>query len=329
MKCPIEYSIVTTETVYERKNMAENILVVDDDEEFANLIVLLLTKKGYTAEAAYGGKQALAMAVEKSPSIVVQDYMLPDYKGIELLKDIKERCPGTYVIIVTAKGNEEVAVDLLKGGASDYIKKPFEVEKLLKTIENVLRLRSTVAERDRLHHELAQQNQEMMALNALSVVLTSSMPQLEKCKSAVGIVLKNMDVDLVNIFEVVDGGMLRVIASEGRDMSGLEECVIKGNVGLSSYVAEIKKPAVVMDFHTEKRFKVPDEVFERGITSAMSVPLIAKGVMRGAITVYCKEKRVFPAFEMKLVTSFANLVALAMENAELMATIEQLKKDKS
>jgi len=308
--------------------MSEKILVVDDDEEFAGLMGLLLTKKGYDTEVALGGVQALEIAAKFNPSIIVQDYMLPDYRGMDLLKEFKSRFPGIYVIIITAKGNEEVAVELLTSGASDYLKKPFEVDKLLKTIENVLRLRASESDRDRMTVEITQQNQELMALNALSATLTSGMPMAEKCKAAAGIVLKNLRVDLVNLFSFeAKGRTLTLLASEGSNMDAMEGCGPKANVGISSYVVETMKPAVVVDFGAEKRFTVPDAIYDRGLTSALAVPLLVRGAAKGALVVYSTERRTFPAFEMKLMNSFGNLIAMAMENEALLDTTARTQDD--
>src|SRR5512143_2569955 len=106
--------------------MPEKILVVDDDNEFADLIGLLFTKNGFEVKVAYTRREALELAPDFSPAVVVHDYMLPDYDGIDLMKGLKVSCPGTYVVIMTARGSEEVAVGSMKAGASDYLKKPFE-----------------------------------------------------------------------------------------------------------------------------------------------------------------------------------------------------------
>ena len=220
--------------------MNEKMLIVDDDEEFADLLGLLMTQRGYDPVVTYGGRQALEKAEEVSPVLVLQDYMLPDYKGMDLLKELKAKHPRSYVIIITARGSEEVAVELMKSGASDYIKKPFEADQLLTTVESVLRLRSAEMERERLNRELSEQLQEMTALNAFAVALTSSMPAGEKFKSALGIVIKNMKVDIANLFVMANGRGLKLLASEGREAMDFKTCVFEKGSGLASYVAEIK-----------------------------------------------------------------------------------------
>ncbi len=294
--------------------MPDRILVVEDDEDFADLIGLLLTKKGYEAKVTYNGKDAIEAASNLFPSIILQDYMLPDIHGIELLSRLKEASPDSHVIIMTAKGNEEVAVEVMKAGATDYIKKPFDTEKLLTTIENTLRLRSSEAAIEKLSQEFRVKNNELMALNAISSTLVSIMSPDEKYKTSVGIVRKNMKADLANIF--ITRGVdrkLMLVASEGLADDEFTECNLSKGKGLVSYAAEIKKTAFVADFRREKRFSVPTEIHERGLVSGLAVPMLVKGKVMGVLAVYYKNERTFNSFEMKLIGNFANQIALSVK----------------
>ncbi len=307
--------------------MSEKILIIDDDVEFANLLGLLLTRKGYETQMTFGGVEALEAVEKMDPSIILQDFMLPDYRGMELLADLKKKCPAAYIIIITARGSEEVAVELMKSGAADYLKKPFEAEKLLTTIQNTLKLKASETERDRLYTELSRQNLELMAFNAFSNALTSSMTAEEKCKSALGIVAKNMRVDLVTLFQTVNGGRtLNLVASEGSGIEGIKECALDKDTGIASYVADIKKPAIVSDFKNEKRFKVPAKLNEIGMTSALGVPMMLGDQMVGVLAVYSKEPRSFMSFDMKLMGSFANQIAVSLENVKITAKLERARR---
>lgn len=294
--------------------MPERILVVEDDEEFADLIGLLLTKKGYEAKVTYNGKDAIEAASDLFPSIILQDYMLADISGIDLLTRLKEASPDSHVIIITARGSEEVAVDVMKAGATDYLKKPFDTEKLLTTVENTLRLRSSEAAIEKLSLEFRVKNNELMALNAISSALISSMTPDEKYKTSVGIVRKNMKADVANIF-VTRGAdrKLTLVASEGFAGDEFTECNLSKGKGLVSYVAEIKKTAFVAEFRGEKRFSVPSEIHERGLVSGLAVPLLVKGAVMGVLAVYYKNERTFNSFEMKLIGNFANQIALSVK----------------
>ncbi|HEY3346776.1 MAG TPA: response regulator [Nitrospirota bacterium] len=306
--------------------MAEKILIVDDDEEFANLLGLLLTKKGYETKVTYYGADAIEAAKTFNPALILQDYMLPDIFGMELLKGLRQACPETRVVIITAKGNEEVAVDLMKNGAADYLRKPFESEKLLITVENVLKLKTSESELARLNKELIQQNQELTTINALSNALISNLSPDDKYNTAVAIIMKNLRADLVNLFVGTGRHLTLVCSAGGEGVEPLGDRVVVMGNGFASYVAELQRPAVVIDFAYENRFKVSEELVKRGLVSGLAVPLMVKDSVKGALVLCTKDQRTFNSFDIKLVSNFANLLAMAFENDNLAGVLGNFQR---
>jgi len=289
--------------------MIDRILVIEDDEDFADLLGLLLTKKGYEVKVKYCGVAGIEAASSFYPDIILQDYMLPDINGVNLLSRLKKVCPETNVIVMTAKGSEDVAVDIMKVGATDYLKKPFDIEKLLITIENTLKLRFSQEAFRKLRQELRAKSNELMALNAISGTLVSTMTPDEKYNISVGIVRKNMKADIASIFVTdVPDRKLTLVASKGPADDAFRECDFSG---LVSYVADMKMPVAVADFRKEERFKVPVEIHEQELVSCIAAPLMVKDTVTGVLAVYCKDERSFNSFEMKLMGNFANLIALS------------------
>ncbi len=131
----------------------EKILVVDDDDVIVKLTVLLLKKWGFDTASASNGEECLAMVQKQHPALVLLDYMMPVMNGIDALKLIRHRYPDTYVIMFTGKGSEEVAVEIMKAGAADYLRKPFVNGTLQKRIEKVLFARKVAIENRELLHE--------------------------------------------------------------------------------------------------------------------------------------------------------------------------------
>ncbi len=113
----------------------KNILIVDDDIHIGNVIEELLTKEGYGVFRAYSGTEARLLLSKNKPDLVLLDLMLPGLNGEEVLHEIK----GIPVIIVSAKIDIDNKVDLLLGGAVDYITKPFDTRELLARIAIHLR----------------------------------------------------------------------------------------------------------------------------------------------------------------------------------------------
>ena len=144
------------------------ILVIDDEESILNLVAIILRNRGYTVATANNAQIGLELVASLKPSLVLLDYMMPGIDGLVALKKIRNEYHDTYVIMFTGKGSEEIAVELMKAGASDYILKPFSNQNLVERIESVLRTREIelknrelVAERELLLNEIRAWNQEL------------------------------------------------------------------------------------------------------------------------------------------------------------------------
>jgi two-component system NtrC family response regulator len=123
-----------------------SILLIDDDESLRRVMEFSLTEAGYAVRAVAGGEEGLRL-FEKDPfDAVVTDITMPGMSGMEVLRQVRERDARIPVIIITAYGTIESAVEAMKQGAFDYITKPFNRDELRITLEKALRMR-------RLEHE--------------------------------------------------------------------------------------------------------------------------------------------------------------------------------
>ncbi len=302
--------------------MPEKVLVIDDDEEFANLLGLLLAKKGFETQIAFSGSEGIQKAASFKPSVIVQDLMLPDIFGMELLISLKRSSPSSRIIAITGRGDEAIAVDIMKEGASDYLRKPFESQKLFSAINKALNLMPAEQELNRLAREVVHQNKEFFALNAFSAALLTVKSPEERFNSALEIVMNSME-GMASVLRVSgqDGGRLYVAALNDKEAQEFKVCGLTRNVGLVSYVSEIKKPAVVRNFAEERRFLVPEEIRLHGIKSGIAAPLLVRGVVRGVLAVFSGENRDYNSSDIKLISSFANSLALSVDNDSLSAVL--------
>ncbi len=130
------------------------VLIVDDEEQMRELLAKVLEKNGYQVAAAGDGAQALALLEKEPVDLVVTDVRMPGLGGMEALKSIKELNPDIIVIIMTAFGSIDQAVQAVKEGAYDYINKPFKIDEMLLTIGKALEERRLRHEVTALRHEL-------------------------------------------------------------------------------------------------------------------------------------------------------------------------------
>ncbi len=120
----------------------QRILIVDDDENIAELISLYLVKECFATEIAYNGKDALRLSKTYNPHLILLDIMLPDIDGYEVCTEIR-KTKNTPIIMLSAKGEVFDKVLGLKIGADDYMIKPFDSNELVARVKAVLR-RTTV-----------------------------------------------------------------------------------------------------------------------------------------------------------------------------------------
>ncbi len=106
------------------------ILVVDDDKRLADNMVEYLTKFGYQAVAAYGGREALAKFEQGDFQLVITDLKMPEMDGMELFDAVNKLDSRVMVMVITGYGTIGSAVDAIKRGSYDYIPKPFKMEEL-------------------------------------------------------------------------------------------------------------------------------------------------------------------------------------------------------
>ena len=121
--------------------LGKTILIIDDDVNIGNMLEETLTLEGYDVLRAYSGTEALMVLKNERPNLILLDLMLPGLSGEELLPQI-DKIP---VIIVSAKTMVDTKVEMLIGGAADYVTKPFDITELLARITVQLRKAESAA----------------------------------------------------------------------------------------------------------------------------------------------------------------------------------------
>ena len=122
------------------------ILIIDDEPLMRISISDALKGDGYHVAETASGKEGIGRVKDGSFDIVITDLRLPDLDGIEVLKSCKRASPDTFVILITAYGAVETAVEAMKYGAYDYVTKPFSMDELLLMIKRIVRLKDLEAE---------------------------------------------------------------------------------------------------------------------------------------------------------------------------------------
>lgn len=114
------------------------ILVVDDERSMREFMEILLRKDGHEVNCASTGQEAIVQFQNHNFDLLISDIKMPKMDGLDLLREIKDRSPQTAAIMITAYASPEDAIAAMKGGAFDYITKPFKVKEIKAVINNAL-----------------------------------------------------------------------------------------------------------------------------------------------------------------------------------------------
>jgi signal transduction histidine kinase len=127
-------------------NSGRRVLVVDDNAEFVDFVRRVLESKDFRVTIALDGKTAIEKALSDIPELVLLDLKLPDIPGEEVLGRIKEIDEDIAVIVITGYGGEQVAVEMMRKGAIDFLSKPIEYQVLISSMKNALEIRDAQIE---------------------------------------------------------------------------------------------------------------------------------------------------------------------------------------
>ncbi len=172
------------------------ILVVDDELIVRESLIGWLKKTGYEVAGAEGGARAIEMLSERDYDLIFLDIKMPDMSGIEVLQHIRANYPASMVIMITAYGSVENAVEAMKLGANDYLMKPFEPEQLALLVERLLQhkrlldenlmLRERVAARMRCQDLIGASPCMQQLFNIIEEVATAESPVLLRGETGTG-----------------------------------------------------------------------------------------------------------------------------------------------
>ena len=167
-------------TIAETNTAPARILVVDDDRVMCQLLFDLLLEDGYVAEMAYDAESAIEKQRNSRFDLIITDLMMPKMKGIELVRRLREINGSAAVLLITAFGTIESAVEAMRAGAYHYVTKPFHNDEILIHVKRALeqqhlqkelkRLRTEVQARDRFQNIIGQSETMQKVLETVAQV---------------------------------------------------------------------------------------------------------------------------------------------------------------
>ena len=168
------------------------ILLVDDEAELAEPLSRVLTCEGYQVDLAFDGQAGLQLATTQSYDLLILDWMLPHYSGLEICGQVRAQGNATPVLFLTAKDTLDDRVAGLDAGADDYIVKPFELRELLARVRALLRRPPTLESVER-SPRLQYEDLELDEANQLAYRQGQTIELSEKETQLLGFFLRHPD----------------------------------------------------------------------------------------------------------------------------------------
>jgi two-component system response regulator AtoC len=152
------------------------VLVVDDEENLRLVLRTILKRAGYEVEVATSGEEALEKVESFGPDVILTDVRMPKMSGLDLLAALKAKQSPATVIVMSAYGSVDLAIEAMKAGAYDYVPKPFKPDEILLTLRKA-------EERETLRRENAKLREEIRRESKFDEILAKSAPMMEIFKT--------------------------------------------------------------------------------------------------------------------------------------------------
>lgn len=314
-----------------------SILIVEDDVLVSETLKKMIESNGsFFIQQAYSGHEALKILEYLDVDIILSDIQMPGMDGIELLRKVKATIPLIPVAIITGFPSIDIAIKAMKEGASDFIVKPFQMEKIDLLIQKLVRERQLLLENSKLNREL-QQKKEIEVLND---ALSKKVKELTLLYN-IGEAFNATSFDSDNLFDkvveyaaeisgarkvslmIMDKDINRLIVKASKGLSGkeVEEKSVRIGEGIAGKAAAEGKPMLIGDSHGS-----PDIVealsgkYEMGLS--VSAPIFIKGKIFGVVNTSDKENGgKFSGDDVKLLLMMVQRAALSLENYALYESV--------
>ncbi|HWU88417.1 MAG TPA: sigma-54 dependent transcriptional regulator [Kofleriaceae bacterium] len=135
--------------------MRARVLVVDDEQGMRDMLAARLTTRGFEVTTCESGLEAIDLVQRKDIEVVVSDIHMKDMNGVELCRRVLDHCPQLPVVLITAFGSMELAIQAIRAGAYDFLSKPFEIDQLVLALERGVTLARLKDEVQRLRRAVA------------------------------------------------------------------------------------------------------------------------------------------------------------------------------
>ena len=298
------------------------VLVVDDDPMSLGIVLEILKSGEVEARGAAGGTEALKILEEGPWNVVITDIVMDGLTGIDLLRRIKNGNRLFPVICMSGYRSFDDAVEMIRGGAFDFLFKPIDRDRLLSVVERAFLDYKGSLENENILARSATWSRELLTLRQLGESSSRDMLQVLFQKT-VESVAQTLQIETASLM-ITEGDHLVIAAAMGLPEGIVGKAQVPLGSGISGYVAQTGEPVLINDIGKDDRFK-PSKFREQYSTqSALCVPLMRGHKVLGVINANNKKSsEAFTESDLDLLVTIAAQVAMAVDNTRLFKGLEE------
>lgn len=292
----------------------EEVLIIDDSRQIADFLAeTVLPYYGYRSRVVPTGWEGLAFLKQRQPDLILLDLQLPDTSGLDVLRQISEQGYDIPVILMTAHGTEQTAVEAFRLGARNYLIKPFDAVEAGNAIERALRERRLQREKEVLTRTLQQRLQELTILSSVGKSVTSLLDLEELLERIVeaGVYLTHAEEGFLLLR---DNEELYLRAAKNLGEEKVQRFRVRMEDNIAGQVIRTVKP-IRIDRSQQSDLKVKTGFL---VQALLQVPLIVGKQAIGVLGVDNRiSQRGFTESDQYLLSAIADYAAIAIENSRL------------
>ncbi len=300
------------------------ILLIDDESLILDLLEDLLETLDYPVLRAERGLGVTRILDRENVALVYCDVALPDINGVDVLRMIKQHTPEIQVVMISGQEDFDVARQVLRERAFDYLVKPFARDEVLKVTRQGISSYYYACHQNEVRIEAQRRMADLVLLKQVGETASSGMDLQELFDRILDSIVRSAGVEMASLMLVKDDGLLHIASAQGLSENIVNSARVAPGEGISGHVLTTGEAILVANIEQDSRFTGLDGSKRYKTQSLLSVPIFIRDELVGVINVNNKVSgEPFDLEDQNLLTAIANQVSLAMENFELVNNLRR------
>ncbi len=303
------------------------VLLIDDVPLILDLLQDILEGQNYRVLRSELGAKVTEILDREHVGLVFCDVSLPDIHGVEVLRMIKQHTPEIQVIMISGQQDFDVARQVLRERALDFLVKPFSQEEVLESVKQGLNAYNHAVNQSRARLEAQRRMTDLVLLKQVGQTASSGSDDLQELFDQIlDSIVHSAEVKDASLMLVKEDGLLHIASARGLTENIISSVRVASGEGISGHVLASREPVLISNLEQDSRFKSASPIGGRRYKnqSLLSVPIQIRDEIVGVINVNNKQSgEPFDIEDQELLVAISNQVSLAMENFKLVNNLRQ------